>query len=286
MNPTAIEPMAVARLRPSACNARTHSKRQVRQIANSIARFGFTNPILVDGDNNVIAGHGRLEAAKLLGLQHVPTLRLSGLDATQRRAYALADNKLALNAGWDRAALALELRALVDVQFDVEVTGFSCAEIEVVLDSATKTRSASAVKIQRQEESAAVPGTAGVSPALPQSTEREKRAGGTPAVPGGPPQSGAHQPVAAPAAVTRPDDMWRIERHRLLCVGPGDLTAAIERLLDGERLVFLAFEPALCDRIAGHFRELYGYDATLAETGQDFTTVAAQRRKQSTKEQS
>jgi ParB-like chromosome segregation protein Spo0J len=153
MNLTTIEPMAVARLRPSACNARTHSKRQVRQIAGSIARFGFTNPILIDGDNHVIAGHGRLEAAKLLGLKHVPTLRLCGLDATQRRAYALADNKLALNSGWDRAALAIELQALVDVEFDAEVTGFSCAEIEVVLDSAAETRTAAVGKTRRRKES-------------------------------------------------------------------------------------------------------------------------------------
>jgi hypothetical protein len=151
MNPTAIEPMAVARLRPSAGNARTHSKKQIRQIAGSIARFGFTNPILIDGDGTVIAGHGRLEAAKLLGLQRVPALRLAGLDATERRAYALADNKLALNAGWDRAAIAVELQALADVTFDAEVTGFSCAEIEMVLDGSHKirtgkTRTGAAVK--------------------------------------------------------------------------------------------------------------------------------------------
>jgi ParB-like chromosome segregation protein Spo0J len=106
MKPTAIEPMAIARLRPFAGNARTHSKKQVRQIADSIARFGFTNPVLIDDDDKIIAGHGRVEAAKLLGLQAIPTLRLSGLDAAERRAYALADNKLAHNACWDRGALA------------------------------------------------------------------------------------------------------------------------------------------------------------------------------------
>jgi hypothetical protein len=272
MKPPAIEPMAVARLRPSACNARTHSKKQIRQIAHSIARFGFTNPILIDSENNVIAGHGRLEAAKLLGLQHVPALRLCGLDATQRRAYALADNKLALNAGWDRAALAVELQALADVKFDAEVTGFSCAEIEVVLDS-VKTRPGSAAETKRQEENVTVPGTPGVSPALP------RQAGGTLAVPGGTPCPESHQFAAEPAAVTRRDDMWRIERHRLLCVRPGDLTA-IERLLDGERLVFVTFEPAQCDRVVAHFRQLTGYDVTLAETGQSFATVAAQRGKE------
>jgi hypothetical protein len=280
MNPT-IEPMAVARLRPSARNARTHSKKQIRQIADSIARFGFTNPILIDGDGIVVAGHGRLEAAKLLGWQQVPVLRLASLDATERRAYALADNKLALNAGWDRAALAVELQALADVTFDAEVTGFSCAEIEVVLDTPSRARTGSGTKTKRQEESAAIPGTAGVPPALPQ------RAGETPAVPEGPPPSESHQPTAGPiaeripepVAVTRRDDMWRIERHRLLCLSPGDLTA-VERVLDGERLVFVAFEPALCDRIVAHFRRLTGHDATLAETGQNFATVARQRNKE------
>ena len=136
MKSPTIEPMAVARLRPFAGNARTHSKKQVRQIADSIARFGFTNPILIDDNDKIIAGHGRLEAAKLLRLKDVPTLRLSGLDAAERRAYALADNKLALGAGWDRGALAVELRALADLQFDAKITGFSIAEIELVLDGA------------------------------------------------------------------------------------------------------------------------------------------------------
>jgi ParB-like chromosome segregation protein Spo0J len=136
MKPTVIEPMAVTRLRSFPGNPRTHSKKQIRQIADSIARFGFTNPMLIGEDNEVIAGHGRLEAAKLLGRESVPTLRLSGLDAEERRAYALADNKLALNARWDRGALAVELKALADVQFDAEVTGFSCAEIELVLEGA------------------------------------------------------------------------------------------------------------------------------------------------------
>jgi hypothetical protein len=273
MNPTPIESMAVARLRPSPRNARTHSKKQIRQIAGSIARFGFTNPILIDADGTVIAGHGRLEAAKLLGLQHVPALRLSGLDATQRRAYALADNKLALNSGWDRDALAVELQTLAEVKFDVEVTGFSCAEIEVVLDSgSSRTRTSSVADARREKESAGVAGTAGVPPALPQ------QAGGTPAVQVRPPHnSSSHQPAAEPVPVTRPDDMWRIERHRLLCAGN---LAAVERLIDSERLVFVTFDPALCDRIAGHFRQLFGCEATLAETGQDFTTVAAQRRKE------
>ena len=126
----------ISKLRPYASNARTHSKKQVKQIAASIERFGFTNPVLISDDLEIIAGHGRVEAAKLLGRQSVPTLALSHLSATERRAYVLADNKLALNAGWDKEILAIELQALIDLDFDVEQTGFSLAEIDLVLDEA------------------------------------------------------------------------------------------------------------------------------------------------------
>src|SRR5438067_1618245 len=108
--PTAVEPMAVARLRPYGGNARTHSKKQIRQIADSIRKFGFTNPVLIGDDSEIIAGHGRVEAARFLGMESVPAIRLSHLDAAQRRAYVIADNKLALNAGWDREVLAIELQ--------------------------------------------------------------------------------------------------------------------------------------------------------------------------------
>src|SRR5258707_1493278 len=110
-----VEPMLVESLRQHPGNARTHSKKQVRQIADSIRRFGFTNPVLIGEDGEIIAGHGRVEAAKLLGLDSVPTVRLPHLSAAQRRAYVLADNKLALNAGWDRELLAIELQGLIDI---------------------------------------------------------------------------------------------------------------------------------------------------------------------------
>ena len=121
-------------LRPYARNARTHSKKQVKQIAASIERFGFNNPVLVSDDNEIIAGHGRVEAAKQLGWTTVPTIALSHLSEKERQAYILADNKLALNAGWDREILAIELQALVDDDFDIELTGFSLAEVDFVLD--------------------------------------------------------------------------------------------------------------------------------------------------------
>lgn len=131
----------VETLQPANRNARTHSRDQVRQIARSVERFGFTNPILVDDDGFVIAGHGRLEAAKLLGMKEVPVIRLSHLSADERRAYALADNKLAENAGWDREVLAIELEALAELDFDLELTGFCVAEIDIVLDDYAAARS-------------------------------------------------------------------------------------------------------------------------------------------------
>ena len=135
---TQVTERSITSLRPYARNARTHSKKQVRQIAASIERFGFTNPVLISGDGEIIAGHGRVEAAKLLGWKAVPTIALAHLSETERRAYVLADNKLALNAGWDKEILAIELQALVDFEFDVEVTGFSLAEVDFVLDEAAE----------------------------------------------------------------------------------------------------------------------------------------------------
>lgn len=131
-----IEMRRVLSLRPYAGNARRHSKKQVRQIADSIQRFGFTNPVLIGDDGEIIAGHGRVMAARQLGLDQVPTVRLSHLSAAERRAYVLADNKLALNAGWDTEILAIELQALMDLEFDVSLTGFSLAEVDLVLDQA------------------------------------------------------------------------------------------------------------------------------------------------------
>lgn len=126
----------VGSLKPYARNARTHSKKQIRQIAASIERFGFTNPVLVSDGGEIIAGHGRVEAAKLLGRKTVPTVVLSHLSEVERRVYVLADNKLALNAGWDRDMLAIELQGLIDMEFDIELTGFSIAEADLIIDEA------------------------------------------------------------------------------------------------------------------------------------------------------
>jgi ParB/RepB/Spo0J family partition protein len=111
--PRDISLISVRKLRPSKRNSRTHSKKQIRQIANSILRFGWTYPILIDENSFILAGHGRYEAAQLLGLREVPVIVISGLNDAEKRALALADNKLAANAGWDRKLLAAELGELV-----------------------------------------------------------------------------------------------------------------------------------------------------------------------------
>lgn len=108
---------------PYARNARTHSEEQVTRLASSIKEFGFTNPILLDGENGVIAGHGRLLASKKLGLKEVPCIELAGLTKTQKQAYILADNKLALDAGWDEEMLKIELDELKESDLNIEKLG-------------------------------------------------------------------------------------------------------------------------------------------------------------------
>jgi hypothetical protein len=136
-----IEMIAPCDLRPWANNARTHSKKQIKQIADSISRFGFTNPVLIDRERSILAGHGRVEAAKLLGLDEVPCLRIDHMTAAEKRAYVIADNKLALNAGWDEEILASELQGLLadDICFDIGITGFSIAEVDSLIEGLEQT---------------------------------------------------------------------------------------------------------------------------------------------------
>ena len=128
-----IETLAIDRLIPYARNSRTHSDEQVAQVAASIREFGFTNPVLVDAEGGIIAGHGRVMAARKLGMDKVPCIRLAHLTEAQRRAYVIADNKLALNSGWDDQMLALEFKDLQDMGFDLELTGFGLGDIDELL---------------------------------------------------------------------------------------------------------------------------------------------------------
>ncbi|WP_228445737.1 site-specific DNA-methyltransferase [Terricaulis silvestris] len=132
----AILNQPVEAMRPRSTNTRTHTAKQIAQIAESIRRFKFTVPILVDDENGVIAGHGRLAAAKSLGIAEVPTIRLSGMSEAEIRAYAIADNRIAERAGWDRALLAQEFRYLaeLEIDFDLTITGFETAEIDILIE--------------------------------------------------------------------------------------------------------------------------------------------------------
>ena len=128
-----IQPRPIEGLIPYARNSRTHSDDQVAQIAASIREFGWTNPVLVDGDNGIIAGHGRVLAARKLGLTEVPCIELAHLSEAQKKAYIIADNKLALNAGWDNELLALEFAELQGLGFDLDLTGFDADELESLM---------------------------------------------------------------------------------------------------------------------------------------------------------
>src|ERR1700730_15091962 len=208
----AIEQLSVRSLKPYPRNARRHSKDQIKQIAASITRFGFTNPILIADDGEIVAGHGRLAAAELLGMETVPTLRLSNLTEAERRAYVIADNKLALNAGWDRETLAIELQGLVDLDFEIELTGFSLAEAEIVIDEARD----SVVD--------------GADP-----TVEDK----IPAYEGDRP------------AVSRPGDLWILGRHRLICGDARDANA-YSTLLGNESGNLIFTDPPYNVPIDGH----------------------------------
>jgi site-specific DNA-methyltransferase (adenine-specific) len=183
-----IERIAVETLLPYAKNSRTHSDEQVAQIAASIKEFGFNNPILIDKENTIIAGHGRLMAARRVGMADVPCIRLGHLTETQRKAYIIADNRLALNAGWDNELLTIELNDLLEDGFALDILGFDAEELKNLLDPVKPTEGLT------DED------------AVPEVPEEPK---------------------------TKPGDIYRLGRHRLMC---GDSTSidALEKLCDGQ----------------------------------------------------
>jgi DNA modification methylase len=198
----------LARLAPYERNARTHSDEQVAQIAASIQEFGFTNPVLADETGTIIAGHGRVLAAQKLGLDDVPVMVARGWSEAQIRAYLLADNKLALNAGWDTETLALELGDLQAMGFDLALTGFSDAEIADLM----------------------TPVTTDTAPVGPDGEEPDAD------------DPADADPEPPRAVVTRPGDLWLLGEHRLLC---GDSTdaAAVSHLMNGDRAALLFTSP-------------------------------------------
>lgn len=202
----------VAQLLPRAGNPRTHSKKQIGQIAQSIRHFGFTNPVLLDERRGIIAGHGRVEAAKLLGLETVPTVCLRDMSEADIRAYVIADNKLAENAGWDRNLLALEFQYLseLELDFDLTLTGFELPEIDIALGEL-------AIGAAEGE-----PDPADIVP-----------------------EPGSGDPV------TRLGDVWHIGPHRLIC-GDSTQRDTYDRLLGAVRAQMVFTDPPYNVRIDGH----------------------------------
>jgi hypothetical protein len=172
-----IQSSLVADLKPNPENARLHSKRQIKQLAKSIATFGFVQPVLVDGTNRVLAGHGRIEAAKLMGLREVPTISIRHLSEIQLRALVIADNRLAEQATWNEKLLGEQLRMLseVELDFDLEATGFEVAEIDLLIEGLTPVHK----------------GEFDPADALPEATRSTQ--------------------------VSQPGDLWILGRHRVYC---------------------------------------------------------------------
>jgi ParB/Sulfiredoxin domain len=179
-----IQTIAIDTLKPNARNARTHPRKQINQIAQSIQTFGFVVPILIDEDGTILAGHGRYAAAKSLGMTKVPAVEVRGLSAAKKRALALADNKIAENAGWDREVLALELPELADLLLaedcDISITGFAPVEIDQL------------------------------------ATDFEEDASD--------PADTLDPKWTATVAVSRPGDLWQLGSHRILCGDARDQT--------------------------------------------------------------
>lgn len=205
MNTLNVEYRKVEALIPYARNPRTHSDAQIAKIAASIVEYGWTNPILVDGESGIIAGHGRLAAARKLGLAEVPVIELAHLSPSQKRALVIADNRLALDAGWDEAMLALELAELSESGYELALTGFDGSELERLLSTALED---DAAEDAEDPDEAADDATDDV-------------------------------PQAPTVAVSRPGDVWAIGPHRLIC---GDATDrdVVAALMQGDlaRLCF------------------------------------------------
>ncbi len=215
-----VETRRVEALIPYARNPRTHSDAQIAQIAASIVEFGWTSPLLVDGDNGLICGHGRLLAARKLGMHEVPVIELAHLSAAQKRALIIADNRIALNGGWDDALLVLELADLAEVGFDLDMTGFTATEIERLLDLV-------------EDGDAAGGDPEPVSRAADAANDESADADAD-AIDNGEEDGGEdHDPASTIAPVSRAGDVWVIGRHRLICGDAGD-PAVVAALMRGE----------------------------------------------------
>lgn len=201
-----VEYRKVEALIPYARNPRTHTDEQVAKIAASIVEYGWTNPVLVDGDNGIIAGHGRLAAARKLGLIEVPVIELAHLSPTQKRAYVISDNRLALDAGWNEELLALELAELSDAGYDLALTGFEDAEIQTLLADGIE----DADNAAEQDD--------------------------------GEPDAADDVPEAPVVPLSRAGDVWALGVHRLICGDASDPTV-VSTLMQGEQATLCFTSP-------------------------------------------
>ena len=195
--PLQIEYRAIDALLPCARNPRTHSPAQIAKIASSIVEFGWTSPVLVDGDNGILCGHGRLAAARKLELTEVPVIELGHLSLAQKRAYVIADNRLALDAGWDDELLALELAELSEAGYDLLLTGFEDDELAKMLADLGDGDAQTSDEYETSEEDEDVP-----------------------------------EPPRQP--ISRPGDVWQLGPHRLICGDASD-PVTIATLMQGEQ---------------------------------------------------
>ncbi|MCW2311461.1 site-specific DNA-methyltransferase [Rhodoferax antarcticus] len=200
-----IEYRQVEALIPYARNPRTHNAEQIAKIAASIVEYGWTNPILVDGENGILAGHGRLAAARKLGLLDVPVIELGHLSATQKRAYVISDNRLALDAGWDEDMLALEIAELTQVGFDLALTGLDDLEIEALKNLDGDASGGEQPDAQSEDQTDGVEG----------------------------PDAADDVPDAPVNPVSRAGDVWALGGHRLICGDAAD-AAVVAKLMSGD----------------------------------------------------
>jgi len=219
--------LSIHSLAPNPRNARTHSKLQIRQIAASIKAFGFTNPVLIDRQNRIVAGHGRVEAAKLLGIEQIPTILLENMTEDEIRVYILADNRLAEKAGWDKSILAIELQHLISIdEIDVTITGFEIPEIDLILE--------------------------------------EGRAGQD--------KDDVVETDETASAVTQPNDLWKLGKHRILC-GNALHESSFAELMGNRRanIVFadvpynVAIDQNVCGKGSIHHREFVMASGEMSE---------------------
>ena len=264
--PSSIENVKVSELLPYANNARLHSRANVRKIARSILEYGWTQPVLITADKEIIAGHGRVLAAEYLGMEYVPCIYLANLTEEQAQAYRLADNRLSLDSEWDEELLAVELQTLANDEYDVSTIGFSVGELVSYIDTLG------------DEDSGFVGVELGVSPSIKAAiyaADIDDELGDTDMEE----SEGSDELDNATIPVAKKGQVWQLGRHRVVC---GDCTdqATVEMLLEGARPEILLTDPPYC---SGGFQESGRNAGSVGKTKRDHDNIHVVNDKLSTK---